>query len=283
MAGPPGRPCASSTKSWTRCARATCAAVGAATERNFHGPIQTIIPWASNLYTETLIRRVRAEMGADFWGFWMLGGMSGGGMGFIFEPAAQGARRRSVWQAIMRETKRRLERAVPFAMEPVVYDFAINERGTRADLLRDGDGADAARLLHADRAGAAAPRRRARCPPPAAPSWNVSRPPAAPCRSSPAWCRTCSTTCCRAPHETEPRPRKVWRRCSTGTASTAYSMSRSRRTCAAARIGLAQNRLPVSSRDRRRRSAGDIVDASSGLPAPIAKPACRRWRTAWSR
>ena len=36
----------------------------------------------------------------------------------------------------MRETKRRLERAVPFAMEPVVYDFAINERGTHADLLR---------------------------------------------------------------------------------------------------------------------------------------------------
>ena len=31
-------------------------AIGAATERNFFGPIQTIIPWASNLYTETLIR-----------------------------------------------------------------------------------------------------------------------------------------------------------------------------------------------------------------------------------
>ena len=30
----------------------------------------------------------------------------------------------------MSETKRRLEHAVPFAMEPVVYDFAINERGT---------------------------------------------------------------------------------------------------------------------------------------------------------
>ena len=30
----------------------------------------------------------------------------------------------------MSETKRQLERAVPFAMEPVVYDFAINERGT---------------------------------------------------------------------------------------------------------------------------------------------------------
>jgi hypothetical protein len=110
------------------------AAIGAATQRNFEGPIQTIIPWASNLYTETLIRRTREEMGAGFHGFWMLGGMSGGGMGFIFDPAVK-ARAEERLEAIMRDTKRRLERAVPFAMEPVVYDFAINERGTHADLL----------------------------------------------------------------------------------------------------------------------------------------------------
>ena len=110
------------------------AAIGAATQRNFEGPIQTIIPWASNLYTETLIRRARDEMGPAFQGFWMLGGMSGGGMGFIFDPAVK-PRAADRLEAIMRETKRRLERAVPFAMEPVVYDFAVNERGTHADLL----------------------------------------------------------------------------------------------------------------------------------------------------
>ena len=109
------------------------AAIGASTQRNFEGPIQTIIPWASNLYTETLIRRAREEMGAGFWGFWMLGGMSGGGMGFIFDPAVK-PRAEDRLEAIMRETKRRLERAMPFAMEPVIYDFAINERGTHADL-----------------------------------------------------------------------------------------------------------------------------------------------------
>jgi len=111
------------------------AAVGRATQRNFEGPIQTIIPWASNLYTETLIRRARAEMGNGFLGFWMLGGMSGGGMGFIFDPAikphAQGR-----LEAIMRETKHELARAVPFGMEPVVYDFAINACGTHAEMLR---------------------------------------------------------------------------------------------------------------------------------------------------
>lgn len=109
-------------------------ALGAATERNFFGPIRTIIPWASNLYTETLIAEVRREMGAGFWGFWMLGGMSGGGMGFIFSPEKK-ARAQEYLQSLMSATKRRLERAMPFAMEPVVYDFAINENGTSAELL----------------------------------------------------------------------------------------------------------------------------------------------------
>jgi hypothetical protein len=61
-------------------------AIGAATTRNFTQPIQSIIPWASTAYTELLIEHARSEFGKDFWGFWMLGGMSGGGMGFIFAP-----------------------------------------------------------------------------------------------------------------------------------------------------------------------------------------------------
>ena len=111
------------------------AAMGACTQKNFDGPIQTIIPWAGNLYTDALIRRARAEFGADFWGFWMLGGMAGGGMGFLFSPQRKPAAEERM-QAIMSETKSELEHAVPFAMEPVVYNFAINEHGTQAVLLR---------------------------------------------------------------------------------------------------------------------------------------------------
>ncbi len=106
--------------------------VGALTTQNFNEPIQTIIPWASNAFTETLIRRVREEFGSNFWGFWMLGGMAGGGMGFMFDPAHK-ARAQERLQFIMSETKHTLRNALPFAMEPVVYDFAINERGTWAD------------------------------------------------------------------------------------------------------------------------------------------------------
>ena len=114
-------------------------AIGAATTRNFLQPIQAIIPWATNYFTETVISQVKAEFGDAFWGFWMLGGMSGGGMGFIFAPE-QKARAQKRLQEIMSATKRELQSALPFAMEPVVYDFAINERGTFADLL-DGEAA----------------------------------------------------------------------------------------------------------------------------------------------
>ena len=114
--------------------RGDVAALGAATTRNFFGPIQTIIPWATNLFTETVIHRVRTEFGKDFLGFWMLGGMSGGGMGFIFDAAKKAAGQTRL-QELMTQTKREFEYSLPFAMEPVVYDFAINERGTWADLL----------------------------------------------------------------------------------------------------------------------------------------------------
>ena len=85
------RPWAFWTKFWARCATGDVQRIGALTTRNFDGPIQTIIPWASNHFTESLIRRVQGEFGEDFWGFWMLGGMSGGGMGFIFEPEHKAA------------------------------------------------------------------------------------------------------------------------------------------------------------------------------------------------
>ena len=113
-------------------------ALGAELTANFTGPLQTIIPWVSNRYTERLIAETRAAFGEDFWGFWMLGGMSGGGMGFIFAPE-----RRAEGQAklleIMLAAKRDLEAALPFAMDPVVYDFAINENGSTGTVLSGDD------------------------------------------------------------------------------------------------------------------------------------------------
>jgi len=114
-------------------------AIGGDTQRNFDGPIQSIIPWASNQYTETLIGEVRAAFGNDFWGFWMLGGMSGGGMGFIFDPKRKAEAQERLSSA-MRDVSERMAGGVAFAMKPVVYDFSINERGTFAE-LKSGDAA----------------------------------------------------------------------------------------------------------------------------------------------
>jgi hypothetical protein len=112
--------------------------IGRATTENFFGPIATIIPWANNLYTDTLINRIQGIFGGDFWGFWMLGGMSGGGMGFIFEPNRR-LEAQDYLLNTMLEAKHELRYALPFAMDPVVYDFSINQHGTYAAFM---DGQD---------------------------------------------------------------------------------------------------------------------------------------------
>ncbi len=113
--------------------------LGALTTRLFQGPLQQIIPWVSNLFTQRLIEECQEHFGQDFWGFWMLGGMSGGGMGLIFDPLKK-ATAQSWLGTRMKQIKEELKSALPFAMDPVVYDFRINDRGTEASLQPPGSG-----------------------------------------------------------------------------------------------------------------------------------------------
>ena len=106
--------------------------VGRLTHRNFFGPLQKIIPWCTNLFTNEMVRLAEEEYGDDFWGFWMLGGMAGGGMGFIFAPAIKSEAQQWLQQTLL-ETKQKMQSRLPFAMAPVVYDFEINDRGTWAE------------------------------------------------------------------------------------------------------------------------------------------------------
>ncbi len=112
--------------------------VAANTMDNWIGPLKTIIPWITSRFTETIIERAAAKYGRDFWGFLMLGGMSGGGMAMFVAPERRDAFRDDVL-GIMRTTKRELEDALPFAMDPIVYDFSINETGTSASMLHGED------------------------------------------------------------------------------------------------------------------------------------------------
>ena len=117
----------------------------------------------------------------------MLGGMSGGGMGFIFDPRRK-AEAQDYLQQEMSRAKRELRHALPFAMEPVVYDFAINDQGTSAELWTGGEAlmpagyyGSAGPALAAARAATAQsgrPRRdrpvRRRLPAARPPSWPAS-------------------------------------------------------------------------------------------------------------
>ncbi|WP_169981190.1 UTP--glucose-1-phosphate uridylyltransferase [Tautonia rosea] len=109
--------------------------LGQLTTQNWDGPLKRMIPWVTNRFTESIIAEVKAHLGDDFWGFLMLGGMSGGGMAFFVAPHRRDAFR-SEALAILKRVKERLHDALPFAMEPVVYDFAINPLGTVADVMQ---------------------------------------------------------------------------------------------------------------------------------------------------
>jgi UDP-N-acetylglucosamine pyrophosphorylase len=111
------------------------------TTRNFVGPLQTIIPWCTNRFTEAIIEQCAKKWGSQYWGFLMLGGMSGGGMGFFFDPAIRKEARDWLLETLV-ATKRSMQDRLPFAMDPVVYEFQINDRGSWAELLE----ADFARM-----------------------------------------------------------------------------------------------------------------------------------------
>jgi UDP-N-acetylglucosamine pyrophosphorylase len=108
------------------------------TENNFFGPIKTIIPWATTHYTEQIIAKAKKEFGEDYLGFLMLGGMSGGGMGMFVNPRGYEQYKESVLQ-ILSQTKNELASSLPFAMEPVVYNWNINDKGTWSTLHEGGE------------------------------------------------------------------------------------------------------------------------------------------------
>lgn len=108
------------------------------TERNFFGPIKTIIPWATTYFTEQIIAKAKKEFGEDYFGFLMLGGMSGGGMGMFVNPEQYEQYKMRVLE-ILGETKNELSSSLPFAMEPVVYNWSINDKGTWSTLHEGGE------------------------------------------------------------------------------------------------------------------------------------------------
>ncbi len=113
--------------------RGDVGAIGACTGRNFDGPIQTIIPWARNLFTDTLIRQAREAMGERLLRVLDARRHVRRRHGIFVRPGTQSRSAGTHGGDHARRQARGWKRSIPFAMDPVVYDFAINERGTVAD------------------------------------------------------------------------------------------------------------------------------------------------------
>ena len=233
-------------------------AIGQATTRNFFGPIQTIIPRATNMFTEALIEQVRSEFGPDFWGFWMLGGASGGGMGFIIAPDRRDEAMARI-QDIMLQTKQRMRHALPFAIEPVVYDFAINQHGTFAELRPAGA------LMPPDYYPLTLPALLRRDPMtlPAARQAEMSRFGTA-CRTEPALAGMIPALFDRIMPRAgvEEGERRSLERLLTDLGFDHVQHEQIRSDLRAGRIGLAQNRLPTRT-DIRDVQPGDVAELAS--------------------
>ncbi|MDP8236366.1 MAG: hypothetical protein P9M08_08280, partial [Candidatus Erginobacter occultus] len=115
------------------------AGLGRWTTEDWERGTKEIIPGAADAYTEELIDRVRRRWGEKFYGFLMLGGQAGGGMAFIVDPSIH-SRCLEEMASLMGEVKERYRRALPFAMEPAVFEFSLNGHGIRGE-LRQGEAA----------------------------------------------------------------------------------------------------------------------------------------------
>lgn len=112
--------------------------LGRLTSLDWEEAIQPIIPWVNNAFTKNLLDRIRAEFKEDYWGFIMLGGMSGGGMAFVVNPEIQAVFKDRVG-GIMNELKDIYGLSFPFIIDPVVYDFEFNHEGIVAELCTGND------------------------------------------------------------------------------------------------------------------------------------------------
>lgn len=112
--------------------------LGRLTTEDWENSIQHIIPWVKNAFTDDLINKVHEEFKEDYWGFLMLGGMSGGGMAFIVNPEIIIQFKERI-AGIMHELKETYKSSLPFIIDPVVYDFEFNHEGITARLLKGRD------------------------------------------------------------------------------------------------------------------------------------------------
>jgi galactokinase/mevalonate kinase-like predicted kinase len=112
--------------------------LGRLTTEDWEASIQKVIPWVNNSFTADLIEKAKQEFGEDYWGFLMLGGMSGGGMAFIIDPKIKDTFMTRI-SVIMLELRNIYRSSFPFIIDPVTYDFQLNHEGITSRLFTGRD------------------------------------------------------------------------------------------------------------------------------------------------
>jgi UDP-N-acetylglucosamine pyrophosphorylase len=112
--------------------------MGALTSRDWEEPLQKIIPWVNNAFTSDLTNQLKKVYQDDYWGFLMLGGMSGGGMAFLVNPSIRSVFKKEISERLTK-LKDKYSASYPFIIDPVVYDFKINHTGITARILDGND------------------------------------------------------------------------------------------------------------------------------------------------
>ncbi|MBU1625965.1 UTP--glucose-1-phosphate uridylyltransferase, partial [bacterium] len=112
--------------------------MGRLTSLNFDTCITPIIPWVTNSFTEEIRSYLENKYVEDFWGFLMLGGMTGGGMAYIVNPSRKNEILEDL-KSVLKSKKDKYSQAIPFAMDPVIYMFSVNHDGIIAHLKEGKD------------------------------------------------------------------------------------------------------------------------------------------------
>ena len=92
------------------------------TSENFDDPIKTIIPWSTTHFTETIIRKTKDAFKNNVLGVPDAWGNVRRRYGIVCRSGNLLQAKQQLL-TILQETKHELEESLPFAMNPVVYNF----------------------------------------------------------------------------------------------------------------------------------------------------------------
>jgi len=116
-------------------------AIGALEDRDWKNRI-TIVPLADNEYIDSVNRRLRNEFGAKLYGFDSTGCRGGAGGTYWVDPSARD-KFCEAWLKVSSEERARLTGRVPVVVEPLIYDYRINEHGIECGFATERELAEA--------------------------------------------------------------------------------------------------------------------------------------------